>query len=111
MIRPLDLQTMYMNLYKLGKEQAHNRDNVHNQQLAEAQKLSQEDELMRHSVNKAETGAQTTDGNRNKVKADARGNGGKRQLLQGEKPETDNEEEPAEGFKDPRLGKHIDLTG
>ncbi len=111
MIRPLDLQTMYMNLDKVGKEQAQNRDNVHNQQLAEAQKLSQEDELMRHSVNKTETGAQTSDGNPGNVKADARGKGGRRQLLPGEKPAPEEREETPEGFKDPRLGKHIDLTG
>ena len=50
MIRPLDLQTMYMNLDKVGKEAAQTRDAVHNQQLAEAQKLSQQDEAQRHSV-------------------------------------------------------------
>ena len=44
MIRPIDMQTMLMNLDKVGKDQAQARDNVTNQQAAEAQKLVRQDD-------------------------------------------------------------------
>ncbi|MEI8094033.1 MAG: hypothetical protein WCG80_07475 [Spirochaetales bacterium] len=111
MIRPLDLQTLYMNLDKVGKETAQSRDAVHNQQLAEAQKLTKEDEAMRHTVNRTETGAETSDGNSTKVHGDGGRKGGKKAPGQGTGTEEETEDEKAEGFTDPELGRHIDLKG
>ena len=113
MIRPLDLQPLYMNLDKVGKEAAQNRDNVHNQQLEGAQRLAREHDHIQHSVGKTAAGSEVSDGSSGQVNADGgnKGSGHRRGHGHSAEPEADPEAKNAKGFEDPELGRHIDFSG
>ena len=113
MIRPLDLQTLYMNLDKVGKEAAQSRDNVHNQQLAGAQKFTKDHDVQRHTVGKTAAGSEASEGGSEKVKADGRNNSGgqRRGHAPPAEPETPEADPEDPGFTDPELGRHIDFSG
>ena len=113
MIRPLDLQTLYMNLDKVGKEQAATKEAQAQAQAFQVQKLAKEHDQGAHSVKKTNPAA-GAEGDAS-VKVDPEGKnhdqpdrrrGGP--PPQAEETETDKKEN---AFQDPELGKHVDLSG
>jgi hypothetical protein len=105
-IAPVDLQTLFTQVEKIGKAQAAERDGQILHQSIQGAQLQKKTEQAINQVNEAQN---TGDGTE-KVK-DRHGQGGSKQ--NGEKRE--NEEEAAEEAKpsvltDPSLGKTIDIS-
>lgn len=112
MIRPLDLQTLYMNLEKVGKEQANSKEALVQAQANQVQKLQKEHDRGQHAVGRtpAATGAEGDESV--KVQADGKSPQGQGQKHSGAStPEQEEQEKHDSSWKDPELGKHVDLSG
>ena len=106
-IQPIDLQTLFTQLDKVGKEQAAQKDGSAIQQAlqgAQAQKKAEEQiQSVNEAQNMGEGAERVKDRNTRKRQSDS----GKRGHA-----ETSEEEEPdAEVIRDPSLGTHIDVSG
>jgi len=114
MIRPLDLQTLYMNLEKVGKEQAHSKEVLAQAQAAQIQKLQKEHDQGEHAVGKTNADIGPQEENSVKIKADNRNSGseGHPRPKSEQRPDEEPENEKKEtAWKDPELGKHVDISG
>jgi len=115
MIRPLDLQTLYMNLEKVGKEQAVSKEALAQAQAAQVQKLQKEHDQGQHAVGRTNADVGPQEENSVKVKADSRNpdSGGQpRAKSEDSGPQDDAEKEKKDtAWKDPELGKHVDISG
>lgn len=109
-MQPIDLQTLFTQLDKVGKLQANLKEGAQLQQSLQAVSNQKKAEERVRSVNEThDTGegadrVKDKDGRRG---ADSGGEGRKRQGLSGE-PEG---RESAEVVRDPDLGKNIDVSG
>ncbi len=111
MIRPVDLQAIYMNLDKVSKEHSLSRDHVLNQQTLEAQKLLKLHEADRNAVQFTQASEETS-GEGVKVRSDEEDTEREAQEKFAKKPEPKEEEKTKdEKWTDPKLGTHVDLTG
>lgn len=114
MIRPLDLQMLYMNLDKIGKEQMNSKEAQVATQANQVQKLQKEHDEGAHAVGRTNATTETEGDTSVKVKADGRGNGGgpePKRPARPAAPQAEPEPETEETWKDPRLGRHVDLSG
>ncbi|MDR1399918.1 MAG: hypothetical protein LBJ41_08355 [Treponema sp.] len=107
-IQPIDLQTLFTQLDKVGKEQAAQKEGVAIQQALQGAQTQKKAEEHIQSVNEAQNmgeGAERVkDRNSRKHQGDS---SGKRSHA-----ETSDEEAPdAEVIRDPSLGTHIDVSG
>ena len=107
-ILPIDLQTMFSQMNRVGKEQAVQKQVAPEAQAFQAKEIVKDTEAKDTSVNESQEVGQGVEG----VKADEerkkrRGSGAK------SNSESDAEETGAQNelFKDPDLGKHIDSSG
>jgi len=114
MITPLDLQTLYMNLEKVAKEQANSKEAIAQVQANRVQKLHKEHDQGQHSVGRTNPTTAAEGDTSVKVEAD----GKNPNPHQGRRPgvPTPAEDEAAKEkqdstWKDPELGKHVDLSG
>jgi ribosome assembly protein YihI (activator of Der GTPase) len=107
-IQPIDLQTLFTQLDKVGKEQAAQKEGTAIQQALQGAQAQKKVEEQIQSVNEAQNmgeGAERVK-DRNARKRQG-GSSGKRGHA-----ETPDEEEPgAEIIRDPSLGTHIDVSG
>lgn len=116
MIRPLDLQTLYMQMDKVGKEHSLSREHALHQQELEAQKLAKVHDQQGHAVSQVEDSNETAGEESSKVKADEKENlpqgRGRNRRRQGEKPgEPESDSSKKNEWKDPDMGRHVDLSG
>jgi type II secretory pathway pseudopilin PulG len=107
-IAPVDLQTLFTQIDKVGKAQAAERDGQILHQAIQGAQLQKKTEQAINQVNEAQN---TGDDGTEKVKDKQHGHDGRKQ--NGEKRE--NEEEETEEVKpsvltDPSLGKTIDIS-
>ena len=112
MIRPLDLQTMFMNLDKVGKEQSQSKEAQAAAQAAQVQRLQKEHDKGDHVV--GQTGAVVGDEGDPAVKinSDGQGPGGEKPRDRKHPPAGDGEKEKKDtAWKDPELGTHVDISG
>jgi hypothetical protein len=107
-IQPIDLQTLFTQLDKVGKEQAANKDGAALQQALHGAQTQRKNEERIQSVNEAQDmgfglkGVQ--DRSANKHQGDS---SGKRE----ETEQSEREKDGVEIIRDPALGKHIDVSG
>ncbi len=106
-IKPLDLQTLFLKMANVGKEQASIQKSVENQQAREANQLVKKENDRDHSVNKAEE-----DKDSEKIK-DKESNQPKKQRNSSEnkKDEKSEDSEKVNYFTDPERGHKIDISG
>ena len=112
MIRPVDLQAIYMNLDKVGKELSLTRTHVTNQQSLEAAKLLKIHDQEQNAVNTTQA-SEEAGAEGNKVKSDAEGGGqaGKHRQPQAQQ-DSEQEAKPKDAaWTDPKLGHHVDISG
>ena len=105
-ITPLDLQTLFVKMSQVGKDQALIQKSVENQQNREAEHLIKKEKSRDHSVNKAEEDKETQ-----RIKDKNNGNG---ESLSEDNKQDDSEdqtEEKPKYFTDPKLGHNIDISG
>lgn len=102
-IKPLDLQTMFVRLNEVSKEQSHNQHAAALQQDQEARKLVEQELQKDSSVHNTEEDKETG-------KVDDQGE--EKQGEQNRKHSPEQKEDPKkEIVKDPEMGKHIDISG
>ena len=113
MITPLDLQTLYMNLDKVGKEQAQSKEAVATAQANEVRKLAKEHDQGAHAVGRTNPTTGAEGDTSVKVQADGKNpDQGRRRSQAKAVPEVEPEKEKQDAtWKDPELGKHVDLSG
>lgn len=114
MIRPLDLQTLYMNLDKVGKEQAQSKEALAQAQANQVQKLAKEHDQGQHAVGKTNPTSGAEGETSVKVQSDGRPpDQGERRKPKPGAPSSDEAEPDKQdsAWKDPELGKHVDLSG
>jgi hypothetical protein len=107
-IQPIDLQTLFTQLEKVGKTQASQKEGAMIQQAIQSVNIQRRTDENIQSVNEAQdTGRGAEEiGDRNARRRQAEEDGKGRKEGEGE------EEKPAASvFRDPALGKYIDFTG
>ena len=114
MIRPLDLQTLYMNLDKVGKEQAQSKEAQALAQANQVNKMQKEHDQGQHAVGRTNPTTGAEGDTSVKVQADGRQPGAGEQPKHrpgSQAPEEAEQEKKDAAWKDPELGKHVDLSG
>jgi len=108
-ILPIDLQTLFSQMDKVGKTQAQQAEGVQVQQaLLNAAGQKRADAKVR-TVNEAEASSEGPDQVTDKGKRDARS---RERPDAGKRGRKDDEDQtPEEVVKDPNLGRNIDLSG
>lgn len=104
-ITPLDLQTLFVKMSQVGKEQAAIQKSVENQQNREANHLVKQEMNRDHSVNKTEEDKESQSIDDNGSGTGSSSSGGKKEESEdksGEKPKY---------FTDPKRGHNIDISG
>jgi hypothetical protein len=110
-IRPLDLQMLYMNLDKVGKEQANTKEAQAQAQANQVQRLQKEHDQGQHAVGKANPSTEAEGDPSVKVQADG-SNPQQDQSRPGKRKKDEPEKDATEpGWTDPELGKHVDVSG
>lgn len=104
-IRPLDLQTLFVKMANVGKDQAAIQKSVENQQAREAIEIVKEENRRDKAVNKTEEDKEV-----DKVKDQ------KREAERGyqeekKKEEGQKEKESRNYFTDPKRGHNLDISG
>ncbi|MDR3130974.1 MAG: hypothetical protein LBU18_05450 [Treponema sp.] len=107
-IQPIDLQTLFTQVEKVGKEQMNQREGAHLQSVLQNAQIQKKTDEHFHSVNEL----QDTGDGAERVKD----RGGRRQDHHGRKPGGENSSGPEDGkeppvIRDPALGKNIDISG
>ena len=105
-IQPIDVQTLFMRLSQVGKEQALQRESAHLAQTAQGKEMVREAEEQSKTVNEnrdVEDGPEA-------VKDDQQQN---REQSSGERKDkrSGEDEEGQDVFRDPDLGNSVDISG
>lgn len=108
-IQPIDLQTLYSQLENVSKTVAHQQQGVHLnnaiQQDVKARQLAEE----KTAVQKLQTDKDSIEALKDKKQSFGQKNQSSRQQ---QEEESSEQEEPTQiAFKDPNLGKYIDISG
>ena len=102
-ITPMDLQTMFVRLNDVGKEQNNLKEAVASQQAAGAKLILENEIRQDHSVNKAEEESEAQ-----KLKDEENGESQRENNPDDEK---ENPQKEKVVFRDPEIGSHIDISG
>lgn len=108
MIKPIDIQTIFLKMNEVGKEQNQQKELAAMQQSQEAKNQIQKEIMGDHSVNQARQ-----DGESEKIKdkeSEASAGGQEKENKERKNKEKVPEEELVKA-EDPDLGQHIDITG
>ena len=106
-IKPIDLQTLFMHMNLVGKEQALHRGSLLMQQAVAGSELVQETEHRDSSVNETKS---LSDGPE-EIHEDEEQRSGQRRHGKREGGNEQKEGESANHYSDPALGKNIDISG
>jgi hypothetical protein len=110
-IQPIDLQTLFSQMDKVGKSQSAQREGLAMQQAIQGAQLQRKTEEHIQSVNEAQN---TGDDGTEKVKDRPSNREGKESGEEKKKDvrqkTSEQEETPAPIIHDPRLGKNIDIS-
>jgi hypothetical protein len=111
-IQPIDLQTLFTQVDKVGKDQSAHREGAQLQASIRSARVEQLEVERDHSVNEAQD---TGQGGAERVKdRNGRRQGGKEFLTRDKKEAVDGEEEEEADpriIRDPCLGKNLDVSG
>lgn len=105
-ITPLDLQTMFVRLNEVGKEQNQLKEAVAAQQAAGARELRDQEIRQDNSVNRTEE-----DQEAGKVKDEGEKEQQEKNASREKEQEKENPSRKKQVFSDPEIGSHIDISG
>jgi hypothetical protein len=108
-IQPIDLQTLFTQLDKVGKEQINQKDGLQIQQALQGAQEQRKTEERIQSVNESQDTGEGTERIKDRSGRSAQGQGGAGKGKH-DKPEPEQGPELAV-ISDPSLGKNIDLSG
>ncbi len=103
-IQPIDLQVLFSRLNQIGREQAALRDAQAQAQAVAGSEIAERSEQQDHRVSELRTdqeGPEVVDED-----GEGGGSGGGEEHASGEEERSDQEV-----FRDPDLGRHVDLSG
>lgn len=106
-IKPIDLQTLFMHMNLVGKEQALHRGSLLMQQTVAGSELVQETEHKDSSVNQTKS---LSDGPE-EIHEEEEQASGQHRYGKKEGGKEQKEGESSKYYSDPALGKNIDITG
>ncbi|MDR0386510.1 MAG: hypothetical protein LBH57_00600 [Treponema sp.] len=110
-IQPIDLQTLFTQIDKVGKEQMNQKEGVHLQAVLQNAQLQKKTEERFHTV----TELQNTGDGADRIKdrnAGRQGGGHASDRRQDEEDPTGSEDgETPPVIRDPALGKNVDISG
>jgi hypothetical protein len=111
-IQPIDLQTLFTQIDKVGKEQMNQKEGAHLQAVLQNAHLQKKTEERFHAVTELQN---TGDGTERLKDRNARRQGGG-EHPSGRKPDEDGAAESGDKgdppvIRDPALGKNIDISG
>ena len=104
-IQPIDLQTLFMRLNQIGKEQAVLKEAAHLAQSLQGSDMARKSEEQSHTVNESrelEEGPEAVKDEDSKNAEEGESE---------EKQDKSKEEKKANIFRDPDLGSKVDITG
>jgi hypothetical protein len=108
-IQPIDLQTLFTQVEKVGKTQASQKDGAVIQQAIQSAAIQRRTDENIQSVNETQdTGRGAEEINDQNTRRQAGEDGGAQDRREGE---GEQEQAKASVFRDPALGKYIDFTG
>ncbi len=104
-IRPLDLQTLFVKMASVGKDQALIQKSVENQQSREANQLVKEENKRDSAVNKVEE-----DKASDSIKDNNENSGEQKNMSQKDRDDKDSDDKP-KYYTDPKRGHNLDISG
>lgn len=105
-IKPIDLQTLFMQLGQLNKQHAAEKEAPVLQQAVQGNSFLEKEENAARTVRAVEDNAAEA----NKIKADEKGQGSMADSPSSGR-QAEKEEQEKETIKDPDLGTRVDLSG
>jgi hypothetical protein len=109
-IQPIDLQTLFGQLDKVGKEQANQKAGLQLQQSIQGAQIQKRTDERIQAVNESQDTGEGPERIKDRSARKRRDYGGEGQGGSSENGEDSEEEDPAI-IRDPALGKNIDLSG
>ncbi|MDC7223101.1 MAG: hypothetical protein PQJ60_05125 [Spirochaetales bacterium] len=106
-LTPLDLQTLFVKMNEVNREQAHLKGAEAQEQAFEAKRLVEQEIQKDSSVNKSPEESDMD----NRIKDKEEQHREEEERKGKKKPHDEEEQEKKEYIKDPDLGQHIDLMG
>jgi hypothetical protein len=110
-IQPIDLQTLFTQIDKVGKDQAAHREGAQLQASLQTARVERLEVERDHLVNEAQD---TGQGGAGRVKDRQGRRQGEKEFLAGDRQEAAADEEKEEDphvIRDPCLGRHLDVSG
>jgi hypothetical protein len=108
-IQPIDLQTLFTQLDKVGKEQSNQKDGLQLQQALQSAQMQRKTEERIQAVNESQDTGEGMERVKDRNGHTAQGQGGAGKRNQGNPGEEEGPELAV--IRDPTLGKNIDLSG
>jgi hypothetical protein len=110
-IQPIDLQTLFTQVDKVGKAQVNQKEVLHFQAAFQGDQIQKKTDEWSHSVNELQnTGDGTDKINDQNARRQGSGRHSGRDQNEEDTSESQDEEEPS-FISDPALGKNIDISG
>ncbi len=107
-IQPIDMQTMFVRMHEIGKDQSAQKDVSQVQQAITASEIVKKTEEKDRTVNETNSTGEGID----RVKEEEEKKQGKERNKQNaQAKEKEGEEKKKSFFQDPNLGRHIDISG
>ena len=106
-MQPIDLQTLFTQIDKIGKAQSAQREGLAIQQAIQGAQLQRKTEEHIQEVNEAQNTGDGTEKVNDRGQRD--GAGGKKKR-NGRKEDNDDEQEMSSVLRDPSLGRNIDIS-
>lgn len=106
-IKPLDLQTLFVKMSQVGKEQSHIKNAAAVQQSLRGQEISREELKKDHQVNESSEDTESgkvKDDQKNASQGEGKDESGGLEL-------SDEMKRKKEVFSDPDMGQHVDISG
>jgi hypothetical protein len=110
-IQPIDLQALFTQLDKVGKQQAGQKEGLQLQQAIQSAHDQQKTEERIQSVNESQDVSQGPEGVKDRSARKDRDNAEQEEATEGEAQDTADDRTDPSIIHDPALGKYIDLSG
>jgi hypothetical protein len=108
-IQPIDLQTLFTQVDKVGKAQSAQQEGLANQQAIQGVQIQRKTEEHIRQVNQAQDTGEGTEKVNDRRQRNASWGSGKKEESQ-DSDEDDKNEKTPRTFADPLLGKNIDIS-
>ena len=106
-IQPIDLQTLFTQIDKVGKTQIAEKDGLVQQQAMQGAQIMRKTEAQVQSVNETKNTGDGIENVKDRKDSEQAAEGEKKKQESGSQPE---EEESRSVIRDPRLGRNIDIS-